>query len=133
MQRRLRDSREICGMVLASGSVGPPVCFGFTAIQVAQMFLALSSCVALAAETRELARIAHDKYSGRVDGQLLAMLDLANLKNDRVRISAPLTCIIELAIYRCRPTEIPPSALQQPSRSGTPDASSKQVLPGREI
>ena len=120
-------------MVLASGSVGPPVCFGFTAIQVAQMFLALSSCVALAAETRELARIARDKYSGRVDGQLLAMLDLANLKNDLTRDDfRPLDMHyreLELAIYRYRPTESPTSALQQPSGSGPPDAGSMQVLP----
>ena len=70
-------------------------------------------------------------YSGRVDGQLLAMLDLANLKNDLTRDDfRPLDMHyreLELAIYRYRPTESPTSALQQPSGSGPPDAGSMHL------
>ena len=118
-------------MVLAGGSTESPAFLGFTALQVAQMFLVLGSCVALTQEARDLARVAHRVY-GHVEGPLLAMLELADLQHDlKPDDSSPLNVHyreLQLAIFRYRPDETPPGELQRPSESGTPDAGLTQVL-----
>jgi hypothetical protein len=121
-------------MVLGGGSPEPPPPFlGFTALQVTQMFFALSSCVALTQQARDLAHVAHRVYR-QVEGPLLATLELADLKNDlKPDDSSPLNVHyreLQLTIFRYRLDETPPGEQQQPSGSGTPDAGSMQVLPG---
>ena len=121
-------------MVLGGGSTEPPPLFlGFTALQVTQMFFALSSCVALTQEARDLARVAHRVY-GHVKGPLLATLEMTDLKPDNF---SPLNVHyreLQLAIFHYRPDETPPDEtppgeLRGPSESGTPDAGLTQVWP----
>ena len=89
--------------LLAGGSTEPPQFLGFTALQVAQMFLVLGSCVGPTQEARDFARVAHRVY-GHVEGPLLATLELADLQHDlKPHNSSPLNVHyreLQLAILR---------------------------------